>query len=206
MTFTTQSRNDFRTLQRALSTEVRVSDVAIRTCSVPLNRFQPPIPNEELRRLGFDGWAKDYLNGPEPVLAMFCSENRLHQTPITLRDISDDEYTIMESGSLSSWVAGKQAYQVVRRREYGPGATSTRVRQIRPARMWTSQPVEASAKRELEQSIEAWRQEMNEVQEHIDADRAVLARLNRDRDDNDRARVCFFRVNFYVWCRLTSRL
>ncbi|BDD61618.1 hypothetical protein MAP00_006656 [Monascus purpureus] len=187
--FTTQSKEDFRTLQKALNTELRLSDVAIRTCSVPLERFQPPMSEQELKALGFQGWAKDFLSGPEPVLAMFCSENRLHQTPVTLRDISDTEYNRMESGPISSWIAGKHSYQVIRRGEYGPGAVSTRVRQVRPAKIWTSQPVDASVKQQLESDIHTWKQELNEVQEKIDADKELLTRLGREHQATDRERI-----------------
>lgn len=189
--FTTQSRNDFRTLQRALNIEMKLHDISIRTCSVPLEEFRPPMSDEELRRLGFDGWARDFLSGPDPVLAMLCSENRLHQTPITLRDISDEEYSRMESGNLNSWVAGKHSYQVVRRREYGPSATSTRVRQLRPAKVWTNQPVDSSAKRELEQSIQEWSEEIRNIEQKIDTDKAELSRLGEIYKEKERERVGF---------------
>ncbi|KAL2003544.1 hypothetical protein VTN02DRAFT_3434 [Thermoascus thermophilus] len=187
--FTTQSRNDFRTLQRALSIEMRLHDISIRTCSTPLTEFRSSISDEALRNLGFDGWARDFLSGPDPVIAMLCSENRLHQTPITLRDISDEEYSKMASGSLNSWVAGKQSYQVVRRREYGPSATSTRVRQLKPARVWTNQPVDSSAIQELQQSIQEWRDEVSKIEQRIDAEKAELARLGEAHKEKTRERV-----------------
>jgi hypothetical protein len=48
---------------------------------------------------------------------------------------------ILEKGGLTSWVAGNTSYQVSRRKEYGPRATTTRVRTISPAKNWTAQPV-----------------------------------------------------------------
>ncbi|KAI9933870.1 hypothetical protein ASPWEDRAFT_35838 [Aspergillus wentii DTO 134E9] len=189
-TFTTQTRNDFKTLQRALNIDMKLHDISIRTCSIPLDSLRPPISDDELKNgIGFDGWAKDYLAGPEPVLAMLCSENRLHQTPITLRDISDEEFGRLENGPISSWVTRKQTYQVMRRREYGPSASSTRVRQVKPAKVWTSQPVDASAKHELQQQIEGWKNEAREVQEKIDADKTTLKRLGDQHNELDREKV-----------------
>jgi hypothetical protein len=187
--FTTQSRNDFRTLQRALNIELKLHDIAIKTCSTPLGELRSPVSDEHLRSLGFDGWAKDFLAGPEPVLAMLCSENRLHQTPISLQDISDEAYSKMESGQLSSWVAGKQSYQVTRRREYGPSATSTRVRQLRLARVWTNQPVDTAAKQEIQRNIAEWKDDIRQVQEKIDADKAELARLSEEHNQKTKERV-----------------
>ncbi|KAL4898774.1 P-loop containing nucleoside triphosphate hydrolase protein [Aspergillus ambiguus] len=182
--FTTQTRNDFKTLQTALIRERRLHDITIRTCSVPLSNFSVPMSGEEISRLGFDGFAKEYLSGPEPVLAMLCSELRLHQTPITLQAISDEQYRVMESGSIasiSSWVAGKQTYQVTRRREYG-NASSTRVRQVRPARCWTSQPVDASAKQDVKQHIQELKLEMREIEQQMEAEKAKITQLSRDHE------------------------
>ncbi|PYI25337.1 P-loop containing nucleoside triphosphate hydrolase protein [Aspergillus indologenus CBS 114.80] len=185
--FTTQTRNDFRTLQKAL-VEQRLSDISIRTCSIPLDSLRPSIPDQQLRGLGFDGWAKDFLSGPDPVVAMLCSENRLHQTPISLRDISDEEFTQMQDGPISSWVAGKQTYAVVRRREYGPSATSTRVRQVKPAKIWTSQPVDESVKEDIVRRIKALEDEASELQERMNGDRARLAQLGKRYEDIDNER------------------
>lgn len=191
MSFTTQTRNDFRTLQRILLNDMKLFDISIRTSTAPLDAFPPPISDGELKRLGFDGWAKDYLSGPEPVVSILCSENRLHRTPVVLRDISDEEFHRMESGSLNTWVAGKHSYQVTRRREYGPSATSTRVRQVRPAKVWTSQPADTSAKSELERSIQMTRDELRELQEAMDAEKAEVTRLKEAHEVCQRARVSF---------------
>lgn len=139
--------------------------------------------------MGFDGWAKDYLNGPEPVLAFLCSENRLHQTPVTLRDISDEEFNRMESGSISSWVAGKNSYQVTRRREYGPSATSTRVRQVRPARCWTSQPVDTMAKQDLVQAVSALKEELRDLQQRMETEKVKLTELGQEHNKYEDERV-----------------
>lgn len=187
--FTVQSRNDFRTLQRHLNRDMNLHDISIRTSSVRLRNLQAPLHDDELRNMGFQGWAKDFLNGPEPVLAMLCSENRLHQTPVSLRDISDQTYTALENSSITSWVAGKQAYQIVRRREYGPGASSTRVRQVRPAKVWTSQPVDTSAKGTLQARIQELKDDIKIVKEEIESDRASLTELGREYEKAQRERV-----------------
>ncbi|RHZ57589.1 hypothetical protein CDV55_104570 [Aspergillus turcosus] len=186
--FTTQTRNDFRTLQKALNIDMKLHDISIRTSTTPLENFRPSVSDGELKSLGFDGWAKDFLSGPEPVLAVLCSENRLHQTPINLQDISDETFAKLENGSISSWVAGKQSYQIVRRREYGPGAVSTRVRQVRPAQIWTSQAVDVVAKQEVERKILALKDELSQVKEKMDSERSRLHRMGEEKKELDRER------------------
>jgi hypothetical protein len=155
-----------------------------------LSSFSSPFSDDELRQLGFDGWAKDYLSGPEPVLALFCSENRIHQTPISLRDISDEDFARLEKGSLSSWVAGKRSYQITRRREYGPDATSTRVRQIKPAQAWTSQPVDDSVRRGHQQNISMWNSELQEAKDTLESEKAVMAEVKASYEQIEREKVC----------------
>lgn len=187
--FTTQTRNDFKTLQRALNIELKLSEISIRTSSIPLERFQPPLSNEEIKHFGFDGWAKDFVDGPEPVLAVLCSENRFHQTPIGRRDITDDEYNRIAQGTITSWVSGATSYQITRRREYGPDATSTRTRPVRPAKIWTSQPVETSKKQEVGENLEILRQESKGLRDKLDSIRARYAQLSQEHEDVEREKV-----------------
>ena len=203
MAFTVQSRNDFKTLQRILNVEMKLSDISIRTSTVPLSRFQSPLSDDEIRRLRFDGWAKDFLSGPDPVLAVLCSENRLHQTPIALRDISDAEFNTLTNGPISSWVAGRQSYQVTRRREYGPGASSTRVRQVRPAKVWTSQGVDEATRNELSQSIQMMSDEVREAQGGMEADKAEVGRLREAHGAAEKARVSCIDSVCYICLWLT---
>ncbi|EEQ30241.1 Structural maintenance of chromosomes protein 5 [Microsporum canis] len=191
MAFTTQSRADFRTLQGILNNDLRLHDISIKTCTVSTSSFNPPVSDEELRSLNFDGWAKDFMDGPEPVLAMLCNENRFHQTAVTLRDISDEEYRRLESSNISTWVAGNQNYQVVRRREYGPSASTTRVRQLRPARMWTDKPVDSSTEDELRNCVTQWKSELSEIVAAAEQERSALQQLKEENDEASREKTKF---------------
>ncbi|PLN86093.1 structural maintenance of chromosomes 5 smc5 [Aspergillus taichungensis] len=187
--FTVQSRNDFKTLQRALNINMKLHDISIKTSTAPLENFTNPLTKDELKQLGFSGWAIDYLEGPGAVLANLCSENRMHQTPISLGDISEEAYNKMAEGPLGSWVAGKQHYQVTRRREYGPSATSTRVRPVRPAKIWTSQPVDTSTKEAIIRNIQMLQDEVKEAKEKMEIDQAALTQLGRDKDRLEQERI-----------------
>ncbi|KAI5285648.1 Structural maintenance of chromosomes protein 5 [Ascosphaera aggregata] len=100
---------------------------------------------------------------------MLCSESNLHTTPVTLREMSDAEYKTLESHQkISSWVSASNIYSVVRRREYGSNASSTRVKQIQRARWWTNQPVESRTKIQLEESISRAREESTEIERTLE--------------------------------------
>jgi hypothetical protein len=205
-TFTTQTRGDFRTMQKELLGGMRLHDITIKTCSLSLDSMKAPIPDNQLRQLGFDGWAKDFLAGPDPVLAMMCSEKNLHATPIGLRDISEEEFSRLENGPLSSWVSGKSAYQVTRRREYGPGAKSTRVRQVQPAKVWTSQPVDQNLKREYEEKIAGWKGQIQELRDRIKSEESIGLRIKEQMEQTDREMVILHVFpDFYPFAKLFRR-
>lgn len=159
LSFTVQTRKDFKTLSDA-GAHQRLSEINIRHVTAGLASFRPPIGEDEMRRYGFDGWALDYLNGPEPVLAMLCGEMNLHGCAISSRNTSNEQFHMIELSSISSWVSGTSSYRINRRREYGPSATSTQVRDVKRAQLWTDQPVDPTAKRELQENIEGWKEEV----------------------------------------------
>lgn len=185
MAFTTQSREDFRTLQRILNSELKLHDFSIKTSTMSLSQLAPQVSESQLRQFGFDGLAKDFITGPEPVIALLCSENRFNQTPISLRDITDEEFQALQNSSISTWVTSKQSFQIIRRHEYGPSATSTRVRPLRPAQTWTNGPAEGSNNQELQNQVNQGKQELT----------AIKGRLDELERSNDRIKEEFIRID-----------
>ncbi|KAJ5889483.1 hypothetical protein N7504_010293 [Penicillium tannophilum] len=180
--FTTQSRKDFRTLQQALNRELNLWDISIKTITRSLDSMRPELSRENLQRLGFEGFTRDFLRGPDPVIAMLCYEKDLHRTPVSLTDISDEAYSELESGNITAWVAGKQSYNITRRKEYGPGAQTTRVRAINPARYWTSRPVDAAVKQQHRDNIQEWTAEQEQLENRMEEEKADLNELKDDMD------------------------
>ena len=151
--FTAQTKNDYKKLTDQLYRVMSLS-VVIRTCAHPLNAFRAPVDENEMAAMGLDGFAIDYLDGPHPVLAMLCAEKRLHQSGVTLQDHNDAQYDrLVNSGKVNQWAAGKQSFLVRRRKEYGPQAMTTITKNIQPGRYWTSQPVDAQEKVELNRRL-----------------------------------------------------
>ncbi|KAK3331007.1 SMC5-like protein [Apodospora peruviana] len=175
--FTTQTKDDHKKLSDHFYGELGLT-VSIRSCFTPYSAFKPPLPKSELVRLGLDGYMTDYLEGPEPVLAMLCSSKNIHASAVALADISDHEFERIQQGeAVNQFAAGKQLYRTTRRREYGAGAVSTRVTQIRRGQFWTDQPVDVAEKRELRRKLDEARSEYSELgkeyKEHL-AKRAAI--------------------------------
>ncbi len=166
--FTAQSRNDFYTLQRVLNREMKLQDVSLRVCSnSSMDQYPAPLSDAELRDCGMEGWAIDFLNGPDVVLAMLCGEKSLHATAITLLDISQEQFNRLENSNVRSWVVNGTLFQAVRRREYGAAGNSTRTRALREARIWTNRPVDPAAKDRLQQRIRETELEIATIKEEM---------------------------------------
>jgi hypothetical protein len=161
--FTTQNRNDFKKLSDQLFRVMSLT-LPVRSCATPLSSYRPPADGKEVASLGLDGFAIDFLEGPAPVLAMLCAEKRLHQSGVTLQDQDDAQYdALVNSGKIGQWAAGKQSFTVRRRREYGPQAMTTITKTIQPGYFWTSQPIDAQEKAELNRQLSEARSERNEL-------------------------------------------
>ncbi|KAI0101280.1 P-loop containing nucleoside triphosphate hydrolase protein [Daldinia grandis] len=160
--FTCQTRDDHKKLSTQFFNKLGIS-VTIRTCGSEFSSFRPVIPTEQIREMGLDTYAIEYLEGPEPVLAMLCSEKRLHTSGVALRDISNDQYELIASREgIPSWASGPLLYRITRRREYG-NAVSTSTRKIQQGQFWTNQPVDQAERNALQGRIGQANEEIQEI-------------------------------------------
>lgn len=190
--FTAQTRNDHKKLTDQFFTNMKLA-VTVRTVTAGLPSFRSPIPQENLAAMGLDGYALDFVEGPEPVLAMLCSEKKLHLTGVALEDISEEQYQkINEDEVFNSFATGNTMYRITRRREYGPGATSTMSRAIRPGTYWTDGPLDVAAKTELEQRLQQCEMEFEEMRRLNDEYKAKNTALRDKQEEIKEAIVSCF--------------
>ena len=189
LSFTVQTKNDFRTLSN-MGAKLGLSEINIKTMNAGLDQFPSPTSPEEMQRYGFDSWALSHLEGPDPVLAMLCADARLNETGVSLKDTSDVQFNMIQQSSISSWVTSKCSYRITRRREYGDGATSTRTMEVKPARVWTNQPVDVTIGRGVQEQISGWEEEIRAIEAEVptiktemDAQRA-LAQTHKEEQEN----------------------
>ncbi|KAI1300434.1 P-loop containing nucleoside triphosphate hydrolase protein [Xylaria venustula] len=163
--FICQTPSDHKKLSNQFYGQMGIA-VSIRTCGSDISTFRPPMPRDQLPDFGLDSYAIDFLEGPAPVLAMLCAERKLHLSGTAQQDISNAQYEkLMDFERIPSWAAGKRMYRVARRREYGPGATSTTTRMIQPGRFWTDQPVDNSEREDIERRMQGAQHELGAVRQ-----------------------------------------
>lgn len=207
LAFTCTNQHDFKILGQNLYGHLKLGDINIRVAKVSLSNFRPPVTSEQLQGLGLNGWLRDYLSGPDPVLSTLCDVSKIHCTGVTLDDRSAD-FDKLRDSPIQSWVAGREYFQVVRRREYGPSAVSTRVRRVEPAKIWTNQAVDSGAERELRKKIDELQDEISELQKQVEEGKGEYANLKADEQrlasakvrrlqtiDSSRLKLFCFRLN-----------
>lgn len=166
-TFSVQTKADFKTLSDVAHDRLHLNSINIETVLVGLADYRPPCGEDEQRQYGLEGWAIDYINAPEPVLSMLCGKIKLHETGVTMRDISSQQFEMLSRSRIQTWVTKKTSYRITRRREYGPSATSTMTRNVRPASIWTDQPVDLGAKRELQGRVNEMNDQLQGLKEQV---------------------------------------
>lgn len=169
LAFTVTSQRDFATLNKWLYSELKLSNVNIRSSEHPVSSFQAPMSSDALQQYGLECYVLDLIEGPEPVLAMLCDNSKIHQTAYSSRDVTHAQYESVSRSSLSSFVTATQSYQIVRRREYGEHATSTRVNSLKIPRFFTDAPVDRQQEQEVDAREREARGEIAELKEQVKA-------------------------------------
>lgn len=175
--FTCQTRNDHRKLSDQFYKKMGLS-VTIRTCGTDFQTFRSPVSADEVRSYGLDGFAIDFLEGPGPVLAMLCSERFLHSSGVALKEITHQQFDALQnSQKINTWATGRTYFRVIRRREYGPDATTTSTRKVNQGTFWTDQPVDTSEKAELQRQESEKLAEKEELLKQMEEKRARMDHL-----------------------------
>ncbi|KAJ1861521.1 Structural maintenance of chromosomes protein 5 [Coemansia sp. RSA 989] len=160
--FVTQCEEDYHTFTREINDKLklRVDVVYFRQS---LNSFKPPMPRSELKSLGFDGYALDFIEGPAPVLAAICSRDNVHQIPVAKGRVDNDR--IESSQMFKEYIAEGTRFTISRGR-YGSKSATVMTSRVKPkSRLLSSEgdteEVQATRDR-LRKEIDGIRDKLNE--------------------------------------------
>jgi hypothetical protein len=181
LAITAQTKADMKKLSDQLYGIMGLGDITIRGVTETLaEQGPPPLSTSQLQRFGLDGWAIDYIDGPEPVLSMLCGSRAIHKSAVSLRDITEEQHSGLLQTSCRCWVVGRYYYRTNVRAEYGPNATSTTTRTVGDPKFWTNRPIHSAAKRELEEKRSALQQTFDELKAQIQPIKARIAELKQE--------------------------
>ncbi|XBW35015.1 hypothetical protein QEN19_000580 [Hanseniaspora menglaensis] len=167
-----------------------------------LNTFQldyrptqnSPIPIDQLRRFGFDGYAADFLKGDENVKKMVIDKNKLNQTPVSMSDLDQSmienlKKLVDKNGKLvfTQVLAGKSSYRFITSKYDGRVTVSSFT--IQPGRNFrkTGNIISDELRLQTESSIQNIEQTIKKIKEQIlemdntmNAKRIQLARIDEN--------------------------
>ncbi|KAF2839956.1 putative ABC/SMC5 protein [Patellaria atrata CBS 101060] len=189
LAITCQSREDFQVLQEYIygKHHQNLKDVSIRVSAKTLSSYRSPVDQQQLQQLDLTAFAIDFLSGPEPVLSMLCDSSNFHRIAVTLQKHNTEQFERLRESPVQAWIAGDKFNRVVRRQEYG--ASSTTVRDVRPAKIWTDQAVDVGAEQELNQKIQDYQracatlhEQYNELKQRKLDLRSDIQTINDEKD------------------------
>ncbi|KAJ2450766.1 Structural maintenance of chromosomes protein 5 [Coemansia sp. RSA 2336] len=160
--FVTQCEEDYHIFTREVNDKLKLRvDVVYYRQS--LSSFKPPMPCSELKSLGFDGYALDFIEGPAPVLAAICSRDNVHQIPVAKGRVDNDR---VESSQLfKEYIAEGTRFTISRGRYGSKSATVMTSRVKTKSRLLSSEgdteEVQATRDR-LRKEIDVIRDRLNE--------------------------------------------
>ncbi|KAI0658644.1 P-loop containing nucleoside triphosphate hydrolase protein [Cubamyces menziesii] len=127
----------------------------------------PPVPREELKALGFDGYAIDFIECPEGLKWFLCSDVRLHRTAIAANPRMVDPNRAMDMAARANganYIIGRVYNQVTRSR-YGRRLPQNTTREIQQARMLAAATVDPQIKRDLLDQLNNARESLRAVED-----------------------------------------
>lgn len=154
LTITAQTQADYKRLNNQFhSAEMKLAEVRIQTSTQTLAETigRSSVTTAQLNSVGLDGWAIDFIDAPEPVLAMLCNDIKAHKTAVTLQDINDEQYEKIVRTGISSFLTRTTSYKITTRREYG--VTSTQTSGINRAKFFVDGAVDTSGRRVIEENL-----------------------------------------------------
>lgn len=177
---TCTNNDDQRLLLRKMThkEELGLHGIYLRTSPKQLSTFAAPVQNSGLAQFGFEGYLRDYITGPDPVIAMLCDNVKLNRIAFASKPITDQQHTAASNSPIQAWVSGREAYRITTRREYGVSSTS--VNHLKRAQFFVDQPVNSDEKLQLDEQLRALEREGQDmVSQHNEA-KAGVQQLTAD--------------------------
>ena len=144
---------------------------------------KPPFGKAEMAKLGFEGSALDFVEGPEPVLRAICEGGRLHQVMIGSEGVNHEQ--VAQAG-IAKYVAGDFLYEVKRSR-YNPNDVTTRSSRLRENGLMAG-GADESHRQHYQREITLRRQRLQENQETMRGVLEEQTRLEQSMQESIQAR------------------
>ncbi|CAE7024574.1 hypothetical protein CFE70_003482 [Pyrenophora teres f. teres 0-1] len=159
-------------------------DVHLRTSPKPLAAYKSPVAESDLSNYGFEGYIRQYIQGPDAVLAMLCDNKNLHQIAYAATPISDEQHDAVSNSSIRTWVSGTHTYRITTRREYNQSSTS--VTKLGVAQWFIDLPANTDEMRHLDEQQNELTKEKEELRQKHAALGEDIKKLKEENNELNR--------------------
>ncbi|KAG9079251.1 Structural maintenance of chromosomes protein 5, partial [Ceratobasidium sp. UAMH 11750] len=173
-TFVCQNDEDYRKMNKLVNDDGIIGrKVRMNIWYRPPSQTQPPVPPEDLPKLGFNCYAFDCVQAPEGMRSYLEKELGLNRIALSLREDADvvSMTNAVTAQGTGTFITGTTLHQVTRS-SYGLRLAQTSTRKINNARLFSGNQVDTERQKQLEQDIVTARTQ-------IDAEEAKMAEVNQ---------------------------
>lgn len=152
----------------------------------------PSIPQESLHHFGFENYLSDYLQGPQPVLNMLKINSKIHNIPVTLKELSDRQLnklmTPNNEGKIPfmRFISGQQLFNVTRSR-YGNRNFVYSTDTIKNTNFFGKNSISSEVRESTETNIKSLKSDLDDIHSQIKEindklinDKSNAVRIQRD--------------------------
>lgn len=161
-------------------------------------RLDAALSKEDLNNLGFDGYLRDFVNGPKAVVQMLAETSYIHDVPVSIRGLSDNQIMNLQrpvNGQLRfrKFISGDVMYNLSISR-YGSRQVTMRTSQVNMrAQKFSAGGMSDERKHQLNEMIRKCQSRLEEIsiskediKRNIEVLNAELQPLNDEFKDCDR--------------------
>ncbi|KDR84246.1 hypothetical protein GALMADRAFT_703330 [Galerina marginata CBS 339.88] len=175
-TFVTQCQEDCDTLNKHINDDqIFGKGMKITTWfrAHQDNLVPPPMSDEEMQGMGFNGYAINYLEFPEGMRWFLMRELNLHRTAIALKNIDVNRAMELVSRPIprlhpggATFISGS-TMNIVTRSRYGQKAIGNMTRDLQAARNLTTPTIDPAVKNRIEESMREARQDIEMAEQGL---------------------------------------
>jgi chromosome segregation ATPase len=130
-------------------------------------------PRDKLKELGFDGYLKDFVQGPKPVVQMLCEVGFIHDVPVAMKPLSTEQLDFLRNppnGRLifKKFFSGDMMY-TVSQSIYGSKQVLSRANRVSRAQYYSDGGVSEAMKAHIHQQIKTAEHVVKENEANIES-------------------------------------
>ncbi|KAJ2728023.1 Structural maintenance of chromosomes protein 5 [Coemansia sp. D1744] len=169
--FVTQCDEDYHTFTREVNDRQRLRVDVVRF-NRPLDSFRPQMSQSDVRALGFDGYALEFIDAPAPVLAAMCSRDKVHEIPIAVGKVNNER---IESEKLFKEYVSDGTRFIITVGRYGSRSATVMTNRVRSEIRLLSSEGESD---EVRATRDRLRQEIDDIRSKLDENEGKQRKLS----------------------------